>query len=75
MVVLLLPRSPSQKVQLSLYFCASTVGFFFVGGVTLFVGQLSFDLDTDGLAEFFTSEGLNPTAVRIIENNEGFSRG
>lgn len=43
--------------------------------VTLFVGNLSYDVDTDTLEEFFTSQGLKPTSVRILEDSEGSSRG
>ena len=43
--------------------------------MTLFVGNLSYDADTNALTEFFTSQGLEPTSVRILEDNEGSSRG
>lgn len=43
--------------------------------MTLFVGNLSYDVDTDSLTEFFTSHGLEPNSVRILEDSEGSSRG
>lgn len=51
---------------------------YFLGGkatATLFVGNLSYDADTDALTEFFTSQGLDPSSVRILEDSEGSSRG
>ena len=42
---------------------------------TLFVGNLSFDVDEDLLREFVTSQGHTPSAVRIITNQEGRSKG
>ena len=43
--------------------------------VTLFVGNISYDVDTNTLTEFFTSQGFEPTSVRILEDSEGSSRG
>lgn len=45
------------------------------GSTTLFVGNLSYDVYNDALTEFFTSHNLNPTSTRIIEGNDGSSRG
>ena len=42
---------------------------------TLFVGNLSYDADTNALTEFFSSHGLDPTSVRIMEDSDGSSRG
>ena len=45
------------------------------GKATLFVGNVSFDADTDALTEFFTSHNLDPISVRIIEGSDGSSKG
>ena len=42
---------------------------------TLFIGNLSYDADTNALTEFFSSHGLDPTSVRIMEDSDGSSRG
>ena len=42
---------------------------------TLFVGNLSFDVDEDLLREFVTSQGHTPSALRIITNMDGRSKG
>ena len=42
---------------------------------TLFVGNLSFDVDEETLKEFVTSQGHAPSAVRIITRNTGESKG
>ena len=42
---------------------------------TLFVGNLSYDADTDALKDFLTSHGLDPTSVRIVKDSDGYSRG
>ena len=42
---------------------------------TLFVGNLSFDVDEDMLSEFVTSQGHTPSAIRIITRSTGESKG
>ena len=54
---------------ISVLFCAV------VAGSTLFVGNLSFDVDEDALSEFVTSQGHTPSSLRIISNNDGRSKG
>ena len=43
--------------------------------MTLFMGNLSFDVDNDALTEFLSSQGFEPTSVRILEGSDGSSRG
>ena len=42
---------------------------------TLFVGNLSFDVDEDLLQEFVTSQGHTPSSVRVITSYDGRSKG
>ena len=42
---------------------------------TVYVGSISYDVDTDSLTQFFSSHGLVPTSVRIIKISDGHSRG
>jgi len=44
-------------------------------GSTLFVGNLSWDVDEDTLSEFFSSQGYAPSSVRVITGQDGRSKG
>ena len=53
--------------------CVSTCVIIVLG--TLFVGNLSFDVDEGVLQEFLTSQGHTPSSLRIITSYDGRSKG
>ena len=44
-------------------------------GSTLFIGNLAFSCTEDGLKEFLSSKGVEPTALRVITKEDGSSKG
>ena len=52
-----------------------TAFFHLSPGSTLFVGNLSWDVDEDTLSEFFSSQGYAPSSVRVITGQDGRSKG
>ena len=59
------PTTLMCSLSLSLSLCVGT----------LFVGNLSFDVDEDLLQEFVTSQGHTPSSVRVITSYDGRSKG
>ena len=47
---------------------------YIIVAATLFVGNLSFEVDEDRLTNYFSSSGHNPSSVRII-TSQGRSKG
>ena len=73
LLLLLTSESLSLSLSFRLFKSETFTSFFPIG--TLFVGNLSFDVDEGTLSDFVTSQGHTPSAVRIITRNTGESKG
>ena len=68
-------RSRDQTTQEVKQQYIHMIVYFRISAATVFVGNLSYDVNRITLTHLIRSSGLEPTAVRIIRNDVGNSRG